>query len=744
MSCKSKLAQVAIERKNYLLAINNLLETKQYYKNIKNSFREAEENYNLGLAYFGAKKITEAFRVLKEALQQKSALNDTLGIIEVRAITAELRLKNNQPKQSYEEGIIALQLSQKIGDLRLQKDILYNLSEVEYQLGNYKEAHNHLKTYTIIADSLQKNENEQVFQKLETEYQTKEKEQEVQLLTSQNKLIEEQKTNQRNLFLVAIISISIAGFFLFFLYKNHKKASLKIKSLLDTKSRFFANISHEFRTPLTLISGPIQHKLKNEKLSAQEQADFKLIERNTNRLLSLINQLLDLSKIESGALKLSVSQQPLLPFVATLADSFTFITKSQNITYTILITPYQDKTWYDKDVLEKIILNLISNAVKYTNQNGTITINCNVKNEQFHFTIENTGRGLTKEEISKVFDRFYQSESQNQGMGIGLSLVKDLVKLHKGTIIVDSKPNIVTTFSVTLPISKNTYTPSELEISSDIAEKQIPFSLEQTKTKVKDIEFNDKNDQPILLIIDDNEDVLAYIVSLFKNSYSIITANNGEEGEKLAIAYIPDIIISDVMMPLKTGIQLCESLKTNVLTSHIPIILLTAKADEVYEIESLKIGADSYITKPFNQELLKLKVENFIENRRQLQSKYSQELILKPKNVVINKTDVLFLDKIQVILDENLNESSFSIDEFCKLTGMSRMQLHRKLKSLTGLSTSEFIRSQRLKLAAELLKQSDINISQVGYSVGFNNHAYFSKCFKQQYNCSPTEYVKKK
>jgi len=254
--------------------------------------------------------------------------------------------------------------------------------------------------------------------------------------------------------------------------------------------------------------------------------------------------------------------------------------------------------------------------------------------------------------------------------------------------------------------------------------------------------FDEKENNPILLIVDDNADIRTYVSSLFESTYTILKAKNGQEGIDLAIERIPDIIISDIMMPVKTGIDLCNMLKVDERTSHIPIILLTAKAGEEHEIKGIKTGADDYVTKPFNEELLKTRVEKLIENRKKLQLRYSQEVILRPKDITITSVDEQFLERLQKVLDNKLLESSFSIENFSKAVGMSRMQLHRKLKALTGLSASEFIRSQRLKLAAQLLKKSEINVSQVGYSVGFNDHAYFSKCFKEMYHCTPSEYVK--
>ena len=376
----------------------------------------------------------------------------------------------------------------------------------------------------------------------------------------------------------------------------------------------------------------------------------------------------------------------------------------------------------------------MSNAVKYTPENGEIVCEAVVKDNKFHFEIKNTGEQLTPEEVEKLFDRFYQVNEHTEGTGIGLSLVKEIISLHKGTISATSIENWIT-FKVMLPIAKADYIAIEAE---EISEKDIVSSNVILETEN---DFDD--DTPILLIVEDNTDVRMYVDSIFKNTYKIIHAENGQEGIDLAIQHIPDIIISDIMMPIKNGIELCNILKTDERTSHIPIILLTAKAGEENEIEGVKTGADDYITKPFNNELLKLKVEKLLENIRKLQERFSQEVLLKPTEISISSTDDLFLNRLQDVLDDKLVESTFNTDDFCKSVNMSRMQLHRKLKALFNMTTTEFIRSQRLKLAADLLKTSDVTVSQVGYSVGFNDPAYFSKRFKEVYNCTPTQYAKK-
>lgn len=607
----------------------------------------------------------------------------------------------------------------------------------------YKEAFYLVDKAYDLRDSLRDIQQSDLTLELEKKYQTKKKEQQITLLKTENELAKHQKINQRNLFLTGIIILSFVGLFFFFLYRNRQKTTKKLKELDKLKSNLFTNISHEFRTPLTLISAPIQQQLKKKRISTKDRNSFEIILRNTTRLLALVNQLLDISKIESGIIKLKVAQYQLIPFINSLTEGFSFMANQKEIDFKVNINSIPEETWFDKDIVEKIVTNLLSNAIKYTPIKGTIISDFIVKENQLKFIIKNTGEGISPNKIIKTFDRFYQLNNHSEGAGIGLALVKELITLHKGEIIAESTPNQWTTFTILLPIYKKAFKENEIISKAIFNENSQIINLSNKKSnELQNNIINEETENPIALIVEDNKDVNNYLSSLLEEKYTIIQSVNGKEGIELALKYVPDIIISDIMMPIKNGVFLCNTLKTNELTNHIPIILLTAKAGEENQISGIKAGADAYITKPFNNELLLLKVAQLIAIRKKLQARYSQEVILKPTDIAINSIDELFLERVQEVLDTNLVESSFHINEFCKAVGMSRMQLHRKLKVLTGLSTSEFIRSQRLKLAAQLLKSSDINISQVGYSVGFNNHAYFSKCFKKMYNCTPSEYTK--
>ena len=607
-------------------------------------------------------------------------------------------------------------------------------------LNDYKKAYEYSELAYDLRNALNKQYNQDLSLKLETKYQTKEKEQEIALLKAKNELVEKQKSNQRNLLLAAILFTTMMGIFFFFLYRNRKKTATKLKELDNFKSRFFANISHEFRTPLTLISGLIDKSLAFENSDNLDKNELQIMQRNSNRLLNLVNQLLDVSKLESGNLKLNVSPGDLGLLIKAIGSSFQHIANQKSIQYTIDVAEMKN-VWFDHDIIEKITTNLLQNAFKYTPKEGKVVCTASIADSRLLLRVENSGQHLSKEQLETIFNRFYQIDDNSEGIGIGLSLVKELVTLSHGTITVENTEVNTIAFKMSLPVLKTQFQPNE------IAELNLKKPIENRddidlEGMARTIEVMDEN-LPIMLIVDDHQEILDLIDSIFKDSYQIVKAHDGEMGVSKAIELIPDIVISDVMMPTLNGFQLCETLKQDERTSHIPIILLTAKADEADSYIGLETGADEYLLKPFKTKALVSRVKNLIENRLKLRKRYSQEVILKPKDIAVTDYDKLFFEKVQNILETKLSEPTFTVEAFSEAIGMSRMQLHRKLKAFTGLSANEFIRSQRLQLAADLLQKGNPNISEVAYAVGFNDASYFAKCFKETFGCSPTTYASK-
>ncbi len=677
---------------------------------------------------------TKSFNFFEQADFKLEASTNALEL-------AKLSLLKDDLKKALSWCQTALELNKSTNNSLIEKEIAFVMADTYSQMGEHKRANDLNKIGYKIKDSLNEIQIAEKIKEIEGKYQTANKDKEITSLKSQNELALQQKKNQRNLLLGAIAITTIAGVFLYFLYRNRQKTNTRLEELDELKSNFFTNISHEFRTPLTLITSPIDDLLGEESLSDKKRQQFTVAKQNSQRLLELVNQLLELSKIDAGQLKLNIQQGHVLQLISSLTDSFKYHAKQKEITYSITVANDQDLVWFDKDAVEKITVNLLSNAIKYTPKKGNVTCQAYIENETLFMEVNNSGKGLTADQSQHIFERFYQTNEQNQGTGIGLALVKELVELHKGVIKVSSEPNAETTFKLNISVDRMSFKNDSI-ISSSPTETPNEYQLHIDAETEDDDEIVD-NQLPILLIVEDNNDLRNLLKQTFEDSYNVISAPNGSIGVELALEHIPDLIISDIMMPEKDGITLTQELKSDERSSHIPIILLTAKAGVESQFKGIDTGADDYITKPFDKKLLKLKVQKLIESRRQLQLRYSQELILLPKDIAITNLDEKFLEKVQTILETNLVESSFNVTDFSEAVGMSRMQLHRKLKALTGLTATEFIRSQRLKLAAQLLKTSDINISQVGYSVGFNDHSYFTKCFRKLYNCTPTEFAER-
>jgi DNA-binding response OmpR family regulator len=508
----------------------------------------------------------------------------------------------------------------------------------------------------------------------------------------------------------------------------------RLKDLDNHKNKLYTNISHEFRTPLTLLTAPLKKQLQSQILPDETRSDLQLIDRNASQLLHLFDQLLDLSKLESSSIKLQVHEGRIDLLLKSVSESFALLAKQKKLEFSSKI-PKLKKVWFDSDVIEKIVNNLLSNAIKYTSPEGNIFFEAHIdKKGVMNLTFINSIDGIKETDLTKIFDRFFQIDSSAEGSGIGLSLVKELVQLSHGTIEASYIDTKKIKFSILLPIRKEAFSNDEL------GQTDLKISTETEEVLAKSPNKNNSN-IPIILVVEDNSDMRKFIKSLFQNDYKVMEATNGLEGIEKALKIIPDIIVSDVMMPIKNGIELCKTLKEDEKTSHIPIILLTAKSGDDHEIIGLNIGADDYITKPFNSRKLQVKVKKLIELRQKLRSRYRQDIFLAPKDIAVTNTDEKFFKRVEDILAKHLTDPTFNAESFSKLISMSRMQLHRKLTALTNLSTTAFIRSQRLKLAVKILKTSDANTSEAAYSSGFNSPSYFIKCFKEVYGKTPSEHL---
>jgi signal transduction histidine kinase/DNA-binding response OmpR family regulator len=578
-------------------------------------------------------------------------------------------------------------------------------------------------------------------------------------------------------------------------YEMNRFEAEKLHEMDEMKSRFFANISHEFRTPLTLILGPVRQIIgiiKDEKI----KNDLKIVHKNANRLLGLVNQLLDISKLESGSMKLQTSPQNIIPLLKVLLQSFCSYAERKRIILKFNSEFDEIIVYIDKDKIEKIITNILSNALKFTPEGGEVELSVKClslletkKNDsviskessteksfqnarflpsvemtpafpgQHHLigdsvkiSIRDSGIGIPKEKLPKIFNRFYQVDGsvtrEQEGTGIGLSLTKELVELHKGKIEVESEEGKGTTFTISILLGKEHLKPEEiceslsLSVSKGEGYSEEIIYQEETTSEKKDISLITETKKTSLLIVEDNSDVRDYIKNNLEKDYRILEAIDGEDGLSKSIDEMPDLIVSDVMMPKMDGFKLCDKLKTDERTSHIPIILLTAKASSQDKIEGLETGADDYVMKPFDTKELKARIKNLIEQRKRIHEHFRKHGLFEIEEKDVTPVDKKFLEKIVTVINEHLSDTSFGVELLAEKMSVSRSLLLKKIEALVGESPNELIKRTRLNKAAKLIENKFGNISEIALEVGFNNPSYFAECFKKQFGCSPSQYFR--
>ncbi|MEZ4954328.1 MAG: ATP-binding protein [Saprospiraceae bacterium] len=709
-------------------------------------------------------------------------------------------LSLDKPDQAIPYFLEAKQLAEEASHKMGQGSVAMGLANAYKKKGDFEKAYEYQEEYLNISNEItEKRYNDQIAE-IQTRFETQQKE--AQLAQKDLELTRQENFTQRILIAAAILLLGLAGLFLFFRYRQRmrrQEAELLLKleqdkarhleELDSLKSNFFANISHEFRTPLTLILGPVQQALQtipvSEKVDEMAEIPMKgkhleVVRRNALRLQNLIDQLLDLSKLDSGKLTLQASPGKLILFIRSLVFSFESLAERKRIHLQTTFPPELSDAYFDKDKWEKILVNLLSNAFKFTPENGTIRVEVKEVDAGLRIDISDSGKGMEASETSKIFDRFYQvkmtgHQEESPGTGIGLSLVKELVELHRGQISVESRPGIGTTFSLTLPFKRSAFAENEVVSpavrqfdSSTVGSRQSAVGNHteyNTNTEWRSrSEFGTGSDElktdelrtdglrtgdskPTLLIVEDNPDLRHFIADIMQDSYQILLAENGKIGLEAAIEHTPDLLISDVMMPEMDGFAMCESLKKNEHTSHIPIILLTAKADQRHKVEGLETGADAYLTKPFDEKELRVRAKNLVEQRGKLQAYFAKvtsrsefgRLPLEPSEVHVTSTDQRFLEKVSNSIEENMGNEFFSVEDLASAVAFSRSQLHRKLKALTGKSPNELIRDFRLARAKELLEKGAGNVSEVAMEVGYSSVSYFTKSFKQAFGVLPSE-----
>lgn len=534
--------------------------------------------------------------------------------------------------------------------------------------------------------------------------------------------------------------------------KQERLEKEQIEEVNKLKLQLFTNISHDFRTPLTLIMGPLEQLIKVKEDDKGKQELHSTMYRNAKVLMELINQLLDFRKSESGKLKVLASNYDLVAFSEEIKLAFDQLARDKEIAFTLSSSQSIVNVWFDKIMIKKVLYNLLSNAFKFTPKNGKIEIKIEVFSDSkkgkdggfVNLVVSDSGEGIPEENIGYVFDRYYQF-GKHFGTGIGLTLAKSLVELHKGTLNVISSVTEGTSFTVKLPLGHGHFTQDQLQEPNGEPESNGLYGVDDIAVEdEKVLEVNKVNKfekvLPAILIVEDNVEIRNFLKGLLQTEYNVFEANNGEVGLELARSLDVDLIISDVIMPKMDGIEMCKEIKTNIRTSHIPVVLLTARSSEEFQNTGYKTGADAYITKPFDAEVLKVRVRNLIESRKKLIEKFKKDIILQPKEVTATTADEEFLQKAIDIVEQNMTNPDFEITDFIDEIGMSRSVFYKKLKALTDQSISEFIRTLKLKRAAQLLKHSELNVSEIAFELGFNDLKYFRETFKLLFKVTPSEY----
>nr|WP_278716106.1 substrate-binding domain-containing protein [Bacteroides caecimuris] len=521
--------------------------------------------------------------------------------------------------------------------------------------------------------------------------------------------------------------------------------SHQLEEATHAKLVFFTNISHDFRTPLTLVADPVEHLLADKALSDDQHRMLLLVQRNVNILLRLVNQILDFRKYENGKMEYTPVPVDILSSFEGWNESFQAAARKKHIHFSFDNIPDTDfRTLADVEKLERIYFNLLSNAFKFTPENGKVSVRLSTltkeDNRWIRFTVSNTGSMISAEHIRNIFDRFYKIDMHHAGSGIGLALVKAFVELHGGAISVESDEKQGTVFTVDLPLRTCAYETSSLDPPASSVSEVSP--LNDALPVEEELEKNYDSSKPSVLIIDDNADIRSYVHGLLHTDYTVIEAVDGSEGIRKAMKYVPDLIISDVMMPGIDGIECCRRLKSELQTCHIPVILLTACSLDEQRIQGYDGGADSYISKPFSSQLLLARVRNLIDSHHRLKQFFGDGQTLAKEDVCDMDKD--FVEKFKALIDAKMGDSGLNVEDLGKEMGLSRVQLYRKIKSLTNYSPNELLRIARLKKAASLLASSDMTVAEIGYEVGFSSPSYFAKCYKEQFGESPTDLLKRR
>ena len=818
--CYTNIGIIYKHQANYPEALKNFFTSLEKFREIGNQKGIANASNNIGVIYYAQGNYPESLNMYGESLKIREAIGDKNGMSisynNIGAVYYELgnypealkfhfnSLKlaeetraNRQIAMAYDDiGKVyikqnkyndaaqyltkSLALNREIGNLEGIATAYKSLTVLDSTQHNFKQSLEHYKHYITYRDSLVNKENTVKItqQQMQYEFDIKETELNFQKQLTNTELQKQQLINsqQQNIYLLALLAfLGVVGLLITrlrfakkkqqWLQKEKETEQLEAERLLELdklKTNLYTTITHEFRTPLTLILGPVQKLLqKREAPKSEVIAQLHMVEQNGKRLLHLVNQILDVQKLAAKQLAPQYEQGEIMAYLHYLVDSFQSLADRKNISLEFDAHPESLFMDYDKDKLQKICSNLLANAMKFTPDGGSVKVKAQQRHEWLEITVIDSGIGIPKENLSKIFTMFYQVDNsttrRQDGTGIGLTLVKELTELLGGEIKVSSEPGKGSVFQLKLPVR------SEAPISVHSS----PVNLFENSTVTNlSAEINDvvqaesDHNTPLILVIEDNQDVARYLGSCLEGAYRIEYAGNGREGKERALELIPDLVITDVMMPEADGFEVCRFLKEEPGTSHIPVIMLTALADVTDRIEGLRRGADAYLTKPFYEEELLITVEKLLKLRQILRKRYADLSILEssleqnsstdvpaqPRIGTIENFDLLleddFMKRVIAAIQSHLDDSAFTVDQLNKVMGMSNTQLFRKLKALTDMSANQLIRHVRLTRAKELLLQSELTISEIAYQTGFTDPSYFTRIFSREVGVTPSDYPK--
>jgi signal transduction histidine kinase/DNA-binding response OmpR family regulator len=731
---------------------------------------------NMGVMHDRLKDYNKSKHFFKLSYDIAAKANDINSLVATCMNMAAIFIALNQP----DSAIILLEKNLPVIIQLKSKSFLtdyYEYLSTAYEIkGDIGSAYKNFKLFKTASDSLNHEQAKQRLYELQTSFEVSRKDEQIETLNKENLYKTAQLSKQRIIIMLVLLSTLLSIIVALILYnrfrlkrklaiilenKNNEieqqqqeilamndmlgKQNEDLQEMDNVKSRFFTNISHEFRTPLSLIIGPLD-AMKDKAKDPATKNEFNFMLKHANSLLNLINQLLDLSKLQMAGLQLQLSNSDINKFLSTLIDSFSCRAAELEVRLNYVSNLPCNVLWFDKDKIGKIMVNLLSNALKHTPREGFVEVLLNAipeKPDYIEIIVRDNGIGIERHEIKNIFEPFYQSEAtinrKIEGSGIGLALVKELVELHGGAISVSSETGKGAEFKVCIAVNKDRLPLAE--ISDD--KKGVAsfcFSAEILSDNTTNVRNKAIKDKTTILVVEDNDDMRGYITKNLCKEYQIIEAINGKQGYDKAKELSPDLIIADVMMPVIDGYEMTRLIKNDSLTSHIPVIMLTAKASEESKIEGLESAADDYISKPFNMKELLLRINNAITNRQRLRDKFRKSITVNPSEVTATSLDEQFLTKALQIIENHLTESEFSVDDFCTAIGISKTHVYRKLKALTNQSFTEFLRTIRLKRAASLLSIKTGNLTEIAYQTGFTNLSYFSRSFKEQFGVNPSEY----